>query len=218
MNSAPPEFVEELSDDSLWVTSYADLISALLAVLVLMASFSKVDIEAFDAVQRARNDETVETLKDMHQRFIKILEANSLTEQVELKLSSEGLDVNFNSVMLFESASSKLNLELLDKEVKPIVSEIAKTGKTRYIDIVGHSDDVPLFANGKSNWNLSSDRAAALHEYMLNLGMPEHGSRLISYAHTQPIMEVESLKGELLKNARELNRRVSVNIGFLKPN
>ena len=39
-------------NQDLWITSYADLISAIFAVMVLFVSFSKIDLEKFDMVQK----------------------------------------------------------------------------------------------------------------------------------------------------------------------
>ena len=209
------EFSDIDKDDSLWITSYADLISALLAVLILMASFSKIDVEAFDAVQRVQNDEQVETLSEMYQRIQRIAEENGVSDQVNLTLSRHGLEINFNSVMLFRSASAVLNHKEINR-VDPVLSAIAEAGSDRFIDIIGHTDDVPFSMRNESNWNLSADRAAALHKYFLSRGMPEDGSRLIAYADTQPLVSIQEKAGSDLEEARSLNRRVSVLIGLLK--
>lgn len=209
------EFSDIEKDDSLWITSYADLISALLAVLILMASFSKIDVEAFDAVQRIKNNEEIETLSEMYERIKLIAENNGVEDQVNLSLSKQGLEINFNSVMLFKSASSELNTDDM-APVDPVLEAIANAGTERYLDIIGHTDDVPFSIQSKSNWNLSADRAASLHKYFLTRGMPSEGSRLIAYANTKPLVDPSNLEGEVLEKARESNRRVSVLIGLLK--
>lgn len=209
---------QEDNDDALWVTSYADLISAILAVLVLMASFSKVDVEAFDAVQRVRNMEDVETLAQIKERLAKIAKQNDIVDEFRMEISKDGLGINFNSVMMFSSGSAKLNYETLNSKMEPIMLELAKVGKDRFVDIVGHTDDTPFNGfGGRNNWNLSAERAASLHKYMMSLGMPSDGSRLIAYADTKPITSVKNLKSEeKIEEARQLNRRVSLIIGFIK--
>ena len=51
------------TNQDLWITSYADLVSAILAVLVLMVSFSKIDIEKYDNVQKLIIDNQKQTIQ-----------------------------------------------------------------------------------------------------------------------------------------------------------
>lgn len=202
--------------DSLWLTCYADLISAILAVLVLLASFSKIDVEAFDAVQRARNDQEFESLSQIYERIEKIARENQLTHMIDLKLSKNGLEINFNSVMLFDKGSARLDSDQIEK-VRPVLEVISSVGSKRQIDVIGHTDDIPFnSASGRTNWDLSADRAAQLHHYLLDQGMPTAGSRLIAYADTQPLVATDNLKEPELELARQKNRRVSVLIGLVK--
>ena len=67
-------------NQDLWITSYADLISAIFAVMVLFVSFSKIDLEKFDMVQKLIeldkfNDESEIKLSRMEQIYTILDEA-----------------------------------------------------------------------------------------------------------------------------------------------
>lgn len=200
-----------------WITSYADLISALLAVLILLASFSKVDIDKYDAVQRSQTQVETQTLKQIYDELKTIAKAHQLEEKIEMEIGREGLEIKFNSVMLFKGGDSRLQRQFFS-QLKPILDLVAKAGEERYIDVIGHTDDKPYRDPSKreTNWTLSAKRAASLHQYLLDQGMPKQGTRLIAYADTKPEISVEGLTDSAIEDARRQNRRVSVVIGLLK--
>ncbi|MDA9557141.1 OmpA family protein [Vibrio sp.] len=200
-----------------WITSYADLISALLAVLLLMASFSKVDIDKFDAVQRSKGQTETQSLKTIYVKLQKIAKENDLESEVQLDLGRNGLEVNFDSVMLFKSGKSRMQQVFLS-QIEPVLEAVAEVGDQRYIDVIGHTDNIPFSKKTQqTNWKLSSERAAALHQFLLDQGMPKEGTRLVAYADTMPEVSYEGLvTQEQIEEARSANRRVSVLIGLLK--
>ncbi|MGL6260357.1 OmpA/MotB family protein [Vibrio sp. WXL210] len=207
--------VDEAENHDQWIVSYADLISALLAVLLLLASFSKVDIDKFDAVQRSQSSSEAESLQQILKNLEQLAIENDLEGDLEFKLDRNGLEVRFNSVMLFDSGHSELKQGFLSR-IDPIFDHLAEVGADRYVDIIGHTDDQAFRKGHQTNWTLSAERAASLHQHLLDKAMPKDGTRLIAYADTMPEIPFKGLKGEELKHARAANRRVSVLIGLLK--
>jgi chemotaxis protein MotB len=205
------------AQSDLWITSYADLISAILAVLVLIMSFSKIDIEKYDAVQKMvfQHQKPFKTLKELYAQIAETAAANGIANDIDLVLDKHGLEVNLNAVVLFESGSAKLD-QLQLARFEPVLSLIASASEERFIDVTGHTDDVPYRRAGESNWNLSADRSVSMHRYLVGLGMHEKGSRLVAYADTEPRATLAGLAENQYEAARARNRRVSILVGQLK--
>ena len=207
-----------LEEDHIWLTSYADLISAILAVLVLFVSFSRIDVDKFDMVQRLMSDQKAcRSLRVIHQEIQQLANEAGLDKQIHMDLQREGLEINQDTAALFSSGSSRINPnEIIHYE--KLLGYIAEIGEERYIDIAGHTDDIPIKrAKYPSNWYLSSSRAASMHEHLASLGMPEEGVRLNAYGSTQPLVPIDGLGDVELEAARAKNRRVSITIRYLKP-
>lgn len=204
---------QDCKNQDLWLTSYADLISAIFAVMVLFVSFSKVDLEKFDMVQRLMMEKTKKefsgfsTLEQIKQRITQVAKENALEDKISVTLDKNGLTISFASAAQFQSGSSKL-LEEKIKLMQPIFDEIIKESRYRYIDIAGYTDDVP---GGKvTNWELSALRALSIQKYLEAQGLNNKNIRLLANAENQPLVTYHNKQGSELEYAREANRRVSI--------
>ncbi|OCL81781.1 MULTISPECIES: OmpA/MotB family protein [Arcobacteraceae] len=207
-------------NQDLWITSYADLISAIFAVMILFVSFSKIDIEKYDMVQRLMIEkkkqefDEFKTLAQIEKTINEITEEHKLEKYINIKMDNKGLIISFDSAAQFKSASYTL---IKDKILlmRPILSEIVLQSQYRYIDIEGHTDNVP--GTKVSNWELSALRALAIQKYLQKLGLNNKNVRLIANAENKPLENYKStINSSIDKKARELNRRVSIIIGEAK--
>ena len=196
----------------LWLTSYADLISAIFAVMVLFVSFSKLDLEKFDMVQRVmvekkkKEFKQFSTLEDIKNRITKVADENNLKEEITVKLDKQGLIVNFSSAAQFKSGK----YELLDtiSTMQPVFNEIIRESQYRYIDIAGYTDDQK--GQTMTNWELSAKRALSIQQYLEAHGLNNNNVRLMAYAENMPLVSYDNKKDKNLEKAREANRRVSI--------
>lgn len=207
------------SNQDLWLTSYADLITAIFSVMVLFVSFSKIDIEKYDMIQRLmienekKEYENFSTLAQIKDKITKIAEKNHLEKILSVKLSKDGLSINFSSTVQFKSGSHKL-LESNIQVMKPVFDEIIKQSSYRYIDISGHTDhDRGIKV---SNWELSALRALSIQRYLEKNGLNTKNVRLLANAENKPLVEYENKTAKELEIAKEANRRVSITIGDAK--
>ena len=82
-------------NQDLWITSYADLISAIFAVMVLFVSFSKIDIEKFDMIQRLMVEkkkqefDNFKTLENIQQIITEIAKNRAIPPKLGIFLSWE---------------------------------------------------------------------------------------------------------------------------------
>ncbi len=210
--------------ESLWLVGYSDLVTAILSVLVLFVSFSKIDIDKFDHIQKLVTNEQIETLSQINKKIQLTAKKFHLKELVSTKLDDTGLEINFSSVTQFKPSSWVIN----DKKIialMPILQEIITQSKQRDIEIIGHTDDLPYHEKytGKfgaiklDNWSLSALRAHSLQQYLSTYGLNVDNTKIIAYADTHPKQKISlsTMSKEDLKKARLENRRVSIVIGRL---
>lgn len=217
--------VKQNSDaESLWLVGYSDLMTAILSVLVLFVSFSKIDIDKFDHVQNLMSNEKIETLKQINKKIQIKAKEHKLENFVSTTLDDKGLEINFSSVTQFQQSSWVINHTKILK-LMPILQEIIIQSKLRDIDIIGHTDDLSYSEkyNGKfgiinlDNWSLSALRAHSLQQYLASKGLNLENTKVIAYADTHPKVKIdkEHMTSLELKKARLSNRRVSIIIGRL---
>jgi len=193
-------------DEGLWLISYSDLITSILAVLVLVMSFSKIDLEKVDHANRLMKDKELVTLPTLQKDILQLIKSNNLDKFVNVKLDDDGLYIIMSSAVQFEVNSAKLNLEKI-KKLDPLFKKIIDISKKREIIIAGHTDDT---GTPQRNWELSSQRANSLMLYLMDKGLDYHYAHIAAYADTKPLKLDKNLT---LDQQRTLNRRVTVIIG-----
>lgn len=122
----------------------------------------------------------------------------------EVSRSGDDIIIRLAEQGTFASGYAELKptfLPLLDN-IGATLSEV-----TGLISIEGHTDNVPIGLGGRfrSNWDLSSARAAAVADYLLNQSFLEAGKLTVSgFADTLPIASNETAAG------RAENRRIEI--------
>lgn len=197
------------NDQHLWLISYSDLITAILAVLVLVMSFSRIDVEKIDHANRLMRDKSMVTLATLQKEYAHIIQKHQLTKFVSIFLNEKGLHINMSSTVQFDVNSAELDpqgVKLLDAVFQKIIKDSAH----REIVVTGHTDATGAL---KRNWELSSQRANAVLLYLIEKGLHHEHARIVAYAANKPAVVDEDV--ETLSNEDRLakNRRVSILIG-----
>jgi len=134
------------------------------------------------------------------------VQQHHLEKSVDVQLTPDGLLVNFQDEILFESGKAELNTKSF-----PILTSMAGLLKDeavakRHVQVQGHTDSVPLAKNSSypSNWELSGARSARVIRYLIREGLSPARFVSVGYADTR-------LRVAETKNNRGLqaNRRVS---------
>lgn len=200
--------------DELWLLSYADLVTNLMAVFIMMLAISSVDMSRFEAISsRVTSQPQKNTLEELKKQLDSEIRKRNLQTRVMTSLGLSGLNVEFLSGVLFASASA----DLTDKAIldaTPILEILSKTDKKYSMAFEGHTDDVPIGRSAKfrDNWDLSSSRGVALLSHMARLGVPESRMSVAGYAHTRPKEPYQGKTGAALEAARTSNRRVVIRV------
>jgi chemotaxis protein MotB len=218
--------------DETWMVSYADLISTLLAMVVLL--FGRVALtsttpeasalEPVSVAAAARADAELKPLPAITELAADPAPAASPTpedrlaslvaarfgDRIQAERRTEGLVLTIPEVALFDSARAELHASAL-----PLLSELAATlreaGDTQ-ISVEGHTDDRPVLGGEfRSNWDLAAARANAVTRYLLEQGFDPQRLHSVSYADTRPVADNDTTDG------RAANRRVEIAVEFARP-
>ncbi len=196
------------SGEVVWITSYADLTTNLMALFVLMLSISQISAQKFEVVAQAVSKPRLDTLAELKKQIDREIALAHLEQQVSTELGHSGLSVEFTSGLLFERGQETLTLESL-KDALPILQILQATDRKYMLSFEGHTDDVGSDAR---NWELSSARGVALLNKMRELEVPAERMSVAGFGSTRPKVEVQGKEGAELEAARAANRRVVIRV------
>ena len=181
------EYYYNNSKDSVnrWIISYADLVTLLLALFLVMFAVNKAKIVNMPELQKEllkefKNDNSVELLKD-----------------------TRGLILRLNDNILFGNSETEIQ-QASHKTLDKIIDILSKNNNLVIIE--GHTDSIPIKSDKySSNWELSTARATSVINYIENAHRinPKRLSA-VGYGDNIPIVENTSNSGRLK------NRRVDI--------
>lgn len=197
---------EEHPDES-WLIPYADMLTLVLALFIVMFAMSEIDkvklqqmSTQFSAIFSSgggitlqsgnsaiganplpvspssgespstldnRNTEDKE-MKAIKETLEKEMKANGFSDNINIALDAEGLDISIESAILFDPGSGEVV-----KNIHPPLLEICNSLKRFENEIVvaGYTDNVPIrTAQFRSNWELSAIRAINVMNFMVESG------------------------------------------------
>lgn len=219
--------------DETWLIPYADMLTLLLALFIVMFAMSKADQEKLKSVSdefkvifsgqsaifkesgsaAIPSPEAAEAVdptaleEDTMNHIKEVLDQKSeedgYSDKVEIVLDAEGLAISIQDAVLFNSGDDKLV-----SDSSPLLSEISNmlTGLDNNIKIVGHTDNLPISNERfRSNWDLSAMRAITVMNFLANSGNmnPEKFS-IQGYGEYKPKFDNSTEAG------RAKNRRVEI--------
>jgi chemotaxis protein MotB len=197
-----------------WLTSYADLITNLLIFFVLIISASQMQNGKMERIVASLNNHKPSssmTLEKAKEELKKVLKEQNLDQQVSVELTDNGLELAFQSGVMFGSGSAEI-YEAMNAPLEIVLSAMAKYREKYHFAVEGHTDETPIKSDAyRSNWELSSARALIVRDRLEASGAPRNRIRVEAYADTH------TLKPELIKNlTREqvlaLHRRVVIRL------
>lgn len=177
-----------------WMVTFADMMSLLLCLFILLLSFATFDKTTFRqnttaingafGVSNTRTDFTapptpnIITLNpfktdprtDEENRILmqikKMMAKEILSSMIDLEIKDNLVIIRFPGSAAFPSGGADLASEFLPVLAK--IGGVLKDAKGRVV-ISGHTDDVPIATDRfRSNWDLSAARAVSVAHYMLN--------------------------------------------------
>ena len=226
------ELHEDHTDES-WLIPYADLLTLLLALFIVLYASSNIDMQKAQAqaaafymemtegggltnmpVLRAPSDETSpetpeaaateeESLVDLQSMLQNMLRDEGLEGQVTTDIDDRGLVISMSDAVLFDPGYALIKDQYSDVMVR-IGTTINRL--PNYIRIEGHTDNVPQYSERfPSNWDLSTGRATSvLRLFEDRANIPPQKLIAIGYGEWRPIASNDTVDG------RSKNRRVDI--------
>lgn len=217
-----------------WLATFADMVTLLLAFFILLFTVSQTDHHRYEQIVRSltltlTNSPEMSVIQQTYFQPInptlielepEVAPAESLIElyesinrtfaneqaleqaQVEYNAEKDQIKLIFPELIAFDSGSADLKprfITILRKFSHLLNEEVS-------VKVVGHSDRMPIIAGRfRSNWELSSARAAAVIEQLLQdkVIRPDQ-AMAVGYADTQPISKEDTFE------AYAQNRRVEI--------
>lgn len=204
-----PELMKDTAEreSEPWLLSYTDMVTLLLAFFVLFFAISRLDTSKFEMILDYFNRSESMPLYQLEHKFNELVQRHNLQKSVDVQLTPEGLLVNFQDKILFDSGKAELKSGALP--VLNALAEILKSAEVqqRKIQVEGHTDTVPVAPNAAypSNWELSAARAARVIRYLTGQGLRPSRFVAVGYADTR-LRRPETPQ----KKGLQVNRRVSL--------
>lgn len=215
-----------------WLDTYADTITLLLTFFILLYSMSSVDskklqelsyalqqslkgnvkvediidideIDQVETEQPTTNQIEEQMQDDLIEKLNQTIEKNSFTETVKIREEENGVVLQLDETILFDSGKADLkdNSQYVLDMVKKIIEDLPND-----VLIEGNTDNVPINnSNFKSNWELSTARAVNVVKYFVsekNLNPTRFSVK--GYGEYNPLVENNS------EENRAINRRVDI--------
>ncbi|NMA55647.1 MAG: OmpA family protein [Firmicutes bacterium] len=215
-----------------WMVTYADLVTNMLCLFVLLFAFSQIDAARFEeviisvqgafgvldggsaltpeALPGGAGDEITLRWQAEQRRLEEIMgkvkhyiETNELDGKIQAWLDERGLMIRFLDTILFDLGKADLKPEA--RVILDNVAEILLTVSNR-IRVEGHTDNLPINTyRFPSNWELSTTRATTVVRYFLEQYefQPTQFSAA-GYGEWHPVLPNDSAEN------RAQNRRVDI--------
>jgi chemotaxis protein MotB len=199
-----PALNQSKKEDQPWLLSYADMVTLLLAFFVLFFSISQIDQVKFEMIMEYFSKSETMPLHQLEKKFKELVEQHNLQQSVDVSLTPDGLLVNFQDNILFDSGKADLKPNSF-----PILNALADILKApdvseRKIQVEGHTDSVPLAKNSlyPSNWELSTARSSSVIRSLLANGIGAQRFMAVGYADTHLRVEETPERRGLMANRR----------------
>lgn len=214
--------------DETWLIPYADLLTLLLALFIVLFAASTIDAQKYNALRDALNaafdggtigimdqeapeivqlevPRTDKDLRDLEKQLNDYIKDNDLSMVLATTIEDFSLTLTIRDYVMFDSGRADVRPEFIYviNEISSIVEEFPAYN----IVVSGHTDNIPISSSQfQSNWDLSSARALNFMKLLLqNDSIRAERFSMAGYGEYRPVASNDTAEG------RALNRRVEVN-------
>jgi chemotaxis protein MotB len=209
----------ESHDKDRYLITYADLITLLLGLFIILYAISNIDARKYDKVISAMGNifgtegkvvglESNIINQELPSNNIKnelarLIKEYNYQESIRFEENERGFTIHIMDDILFQSGSADLNNNsvIVLSKIAALLKDIEND-----IRIEGHTDNVPINTSVfKSNWHLSVGRALNTAYYFINSeGLQPEKISIVGYSEYKPIAS------NVTDDGRANNRRVDI--------
>ena len=166
--------------------------------------------EKYDSAQQleeALNEKNLQSNEELSEVVQEALAEDSLADQVSVSFTAQYVQLSMKGALLFDSGSASLK-----EQPKTVLDKVGvileRYGSDAVIEIVGHTDNVPISsARFADNEELSSARALSVFYYLVdNTSLDPSNLRHAGMGDRTPVADNATEEG------RSKNRRVEIRI------
>ena len=203
-----------LKEDEQWLLTYADTITNLMALFILIISISTVNQSAYEQVQskmskQFKGEETAKPVEQIAEKLEEIVSEKNLEKEVSVKQDNQGVVIEFASQAVFLTGKADLQSGILST-FQAFARELKAPDYRGYtIEIEGHTDDSPIHtAEFPSNWELSTRRATNVVRFMIDQKVEKTRLKAAGYADLFPVVPNRDASGKAIAANQARNRRI----------
>jgi chemotaxis protein MotB len=149
--------------------------------------------------QRESAEKRLAAFRDLKKRFAKLVD----TGKLEVGFRNGQMVLKLPSGILF--ASGQADLSKTGQQALTEVTNILLEFKDRRFVIAGHTDNVPIKSRKfKDNWDLSTNRALSVVQFMVAAGFPAKNLAASGYGEFDPVAPNDT------EENKQLNRRIEI--------
>ena len=163
--------------------------------------------ETLKAYEEMLEEKKLDASEEIAENIEEKLTAEGLNEKTDIEVEAQYVRLTLNGALLFDSGSASIKTNSLDFVSK--IGDVLKQYNKYEIQIIGHTDSVPMGGNGKytDNMELSQGRAYSVYKYLKDSkGMDVTTMGCMGRGEVEPIATNTTAEG------RALNRRVEIRI------
>ncbi|MFH1726758.1 MAG: flagellar motor protein MotB [Elusimicrobiota bacterium] len=196
---------------SLWMVPYADLMSALMILFLVLfaASYGKASFKFLERAKKiveqvgkaeveaaAPGGPIVGAIEDEMDRLA--------LKDFGMRVTSRYIHLTLPSPVLFRMGSARLTPSA-KRYLMPLGRVIAKFPNP--VLVAGHTDDLPIRGGShNTNWELSAARAFSVIDFFVQRGLPPSRFQARGYGEYRPVDTNETADG------RRNNRRIEIRL------
>ena len=203
-----------LKEDEQWLLTYADTITNLMALFILIISISSINQSAYEQVQSKmsqefKGKETAKPIEQIADKLEEIVAEKNLEQKVSVKQDKQGVVIEFASQAVFQAGKADLQSGIM-----PIFQAFSRELKAPdyrgyVIEIEGHTDDSPIHTlEFPSNWELSTRRATNVVRFLIDQNVEKTRLKAAGYADLFPVVPNRDGSGQPIAANQARNRRI----------
>ncbi|HYF03900.1 MAG TPA: OmpA family protein [Patescibacteria group bacterium] len=213
-----------------YLITYADLITLLLGLFVILYASSQTDSSKYQEISAAMKsyfennrgkgilpggkgvlpgivyDTTFKSNVQIAEEMRSALSSFGMVKGIEIAQNSSNIILKLPEQLLFKPGKS--DVEPLGRSLLDSVASVLR-GLQQSVTIDGHTDSIPMRTfQYESNWHLSVDRALTVGYYLLQHGVSPAKTSIRGFGAERPAASNSTLEG------RAKNRRVEIVISL----
>lgn len=204
------------TDDSGWLTSYADLMTLVACFFILMVSFASFDDSTFqrkaELMAKYYHGENDDSESKMKKLMLELNAISNMENVLKIEHSDQGLTIDMNVKTLFPRGRANLT-ESSGKLIDLIIDKVVELKGDVKVIVEGHTDNIPINSRYyPSNWELSSARSSSVIRKFEDRSFDRNQLVAVGFADTRPAYANVDKQGVPIEENRLRNRRIVIKV------